>query len=53
MGNRVNLKIDETSITISLEQDGQYGVYPLNKLECYGNDSYNKNRYAANRCPST
>ncbi|OCT12748.1 hypothetical protein A8709_30355 [Paenibacillus pectinilyticus] len=33
---KVNLKLDETSITISLKQDGQYGIYPLNNWNVTG-----------------
>ncbi|CAN7380751.1 glycoside hydrolase family 127 protein [Paenibacillus sp. LjRoot153] len=32
----VNLKLEDTAITISLKQDGQYGVYPLNNWNVKG-----------------
>jgi DUF1680 family protein len=33
---QVNLKLDDASINISLKQDGQYGVYPLNNWNVTG-----------------
>ncbi|WP_235550471.1 beta-L-arabinofuranosidase domain-containing protein [Paenibacillus sp. Soil750] len=32
----INLKIDNRTVTISLKQDGQYGVYPLNSWNVTG-----------------